>query len=350
MPDALFLIGEPTFGSYVDQTGDPIRGVNAVSQQDGQARIELRELGATRGLSETLEGAYKPQGSISASVRPGEVGLLLRSAMGTVTKSTPSGGTAARDHVFDIDDDAVVHTLSAQLQQSRMGTTEALNLRGLVVDQLTLSVAAEQESRLSVNYLAVEEKMPGTAFDNGNVSPAAVAVAYAAQIAPLTFDSVKIYYGGTATKDGTTKRYTLAGAGTLVNVENVEIVLSNNMSHRIFLDSKYAGTFHQGDREPTCSFTLDNETPHVDFYEKHSLVTQEPLQILIEGTEIETGFNYALEITFPNFDYGDVPWGELMGSNAERTIQIAGRGLVWDTEDEDINLRLRDGDDTGYDW
>lgn len=350
MADALFVIGEATFGSYVNQSGDPIRGVTVATPQDGQGRIELRELGATRGLSESLEGAYKPQGSIQMTMRPEEFGLFLRSAMGTVTMSTPSGGTNTRDHVFDIDDDAVLHSLSAQLQQSRMGTTTTLNVRGLVVDQISMAITAENEGRLTIDYLAIEQQEPGTAFDNGNTSPAAVAVAYATQIVPLSFESVKVYYGGTPSKDGTTKRYTLAGAGTLANVESVEATLSNNLSHRIFLDSRYAGTFHQGDRETSCTMTLDNETPDTTFYQKHNALTQEPLQILIEGATIEGAFLQALEITFPNFDYSDVPWGELMGSNSERTIQIAGRGLVWDTEDEDISLRLRDSNSTGYDW
>lgn len=342
--DHVWFAKETTSGTPVTPSGNA-SVLTSFSPSLGESKLTAKETGQSRGVSDIAQGTHMPSGSLEFIAQPEQLGLILLSLLGQST-STQIGATSAYDHAFEPNDSAAQTTLTAQLQQVRNGTTVTTNIRGLAVTSTTITFATDEYVRVSIDYVAFEEAKAGATFnDSGSTtSPAAITVAYGTALERFKFDRVTIQYGGTATKDGTTKAYTLTSSPTtLSNVESFEVTINASVEQRVFLGSRYPQLMHYGDRDVSASLTLDNETPSLTFYDKHVAGTQEPWRIAVNTVaEADTSNPYALDITLPLADIAETSFGDLSGENSTRTLDISLTGITDSSTDDDVSIHLVD--------
>ncbi len=348
MINHILIKAESTLGTFV--TPDVTLPVKSWTFNAGQSRLMREETGAGRGTTAIEIGAYEPSGSFEAYATPALLPYLIKAAgFNTVTKSTPGGATNARNHVFLADDTAALKSLSVQGQYVGNGTTVTYNQRGVVINKLTVTFTAKEYVMVTGDYFCLEQRKAGDNFSNGNTSAATQSPAYPTPLEAFSFAKATLTYGGTISKDGTSKVFTQTSGTALTNVESYEVTFDQGITQQVFLSSYYAGRLKEGKRKITFTFTVDNETPSATFYDRMIAGTQEPLFILGQtNSYIESTTPYDFEIGLPKVDYGNVETGALSGSQEARSLTVSGEGIIEPVTDNDAVIRFKDANDTGY--
>lgn len=345
MTDHLLIAEESTKGTFNTPGSTAHSGLQEWSTTAGETRLVRRASGRSRAPVAHRLGTHMPSGSATILVEPDNniVSILKSLGMTTLTTSTPSGGTNSRDHVLQMDDAAEALGLSMQAQQIRNDTTEAQNVRGADVSQISLSVSTDDFLRMAIEFLAVEIQEPGVNFGDGESSPAAVgSISYNTLEDAFQFADMTIIRGGTVSQDGTSKVYTISGGTTLADVESLELTITLGKEQRPVLASRYSAEIIKGNMEITGSLTVRNDTPDAAYFTKLRAGTQEALQIKWSGAQIESGFNAEFEVTIPLIDYNDTDaYGALSSDNGARSLTIPFTGILYATTGDAVAARLR---------
>jgi hypothetical protein len=249
--------------------------------------------------------------------------------------------------VFLPDDAAAMTHYSFQLQQIRNGTTVTTNIRGALINSMAFGFALDQVVTMTISGMFIEECKAGGTFADTTSSPAAITLVAPTMLAPFKHGQITLQYGGSVSKDGTTKVYAYT-PGTTLNISAATITIDNGLTQREVLSSLYPTAIVPGDRSVTASFTVPNDTPALTFYDLLKADTSQVIRVLASSATIESSFTYQFEVTLPVFSYNDAPYGEISGVNGQRDIEVSGVALVSATTGEEIAVRLRNANNTGY--
>lgn len=345
MSDYIFVKTESASGTFEALTGETALPVLTKTRALGQNWIDVREAGASRSLYDAEQGARRPTASIEFRCQARYMLVLLKSLFNVITTSTPATATNTRDHAFYMNDAAVMNTFSMQTQETRGGATRTLNWRGCQVISAEFTFEQDNYGTVSLEIAAMEVTPAGTAFLNGNSSPAAITVTTPTTVKKsFGFPNVTVTYGATLTLDATTKRYTKAGGTTLTGIESLTISINHGAESRVFLDKLYPQSHVLGNREVTFSIVLADDTPALTFFDtKVRTKTSESLFIEIDnGVVIETTFTEEFDIALPTALYQEPTWADISGEHGVRNLTIAGVGLHKSEIGGSLHIQARD--------
>lgn len=339
--DALLIKNETTIGTFV--TPDTAIPVKTVEVDASETRIEERYTGLGRDLYELSRGAHRPMGTIALAGHPGTIGKFLNSLFfGGLTTSTPGGGTSSRDHVFIPNDGSALKGISMQLQRSRNGTTVTHNIRGGLITEVTFSIEVDQYLQVEAKYAGIEMLIAGGTFADSTSSVAAQTVTYGTYVRRFQFDDLTVEYGGTNSKDGTTKVYTMSGGTAVSNLESLSVTIGHEVEHRVALGSRYPQSHHVGIRNVKAEMTFQENAPSDTFYAKYIANSTDAWHFKFSGPTIESTLKYELDIYLPAAYYEEAAYGGLNASYEARTIDVALRAGADATTDDAVAVRLRD--------
>ena len=228
----LIISPETTFGTFVT----PIRAypVLKASHTIGREYIDKRYTGSSRTLRNRYQGKKAPSGSIEMDLWPDFMGRFLKAAgLDNITTTTPGGATTTRQHAFLLGTNAQFASLSAQIKRS---ATIATNLRGVVIDKLTIKAVAGEAVSFMVDFLAKDEAPAGGLWDvDGSGSAAVIGTPtyIGSPLVPYRFFNAALVLGGTPSL--TSNVYAIAGGTTITLAESLEISIENNLDAPHFL-------------------------------------------------------------------------------------------------------------------
>lgn len=304
-------------------------------------RIDFRNTGSGRALRQRANGAVVVSGSGEMPLPPEKLGFLLLAAGFTITTTTP-GVANARLHGA-LPSDSTFTYLSAQVQYS---ATVAQDVMSMLLNTFTISCAAKEAAKFAFEWMARDAVGTGQTWHrDGSAAPSIVAspTYWSQSLRPFIFKDATIYSGGTPTLNGTTKRFSVAGATAQAKIERIEITVENNLEYPHFLRTdETAKLAYAADRVINVSFDLDQSTPNTDFYTNMRNGTTATLQLLLESSQIESGHNYTCEITIPVLDYDAAQFAPISGDQARRKRAITATAIQDPTSTYDIGIALKD--------
>ncbi|KAB2862267.1 MAG: hypothetical protein F9K46_07285, partial [Anaerolineae bacterium] len=221
----LIVAPESVFGTFVTPTrAYPVLKANHTV---GREYIDKRYTASGRALNNRYQGKKAPSGSIEMDLWPDYMGRFLRAAGFDVTTTTPGGATTARQHAFLLGTTMQLPSLSAQIKRS---AAIATNLRGLVIDKITIKAVAGEVVSFMLDFLAKDEAPAGGTWEaDGSASEAVIAspTYIGATLVPYRFFNAALVIGGTPSI--LSNVYSIAGGTTLALAESLEITLENNL-------------------------------------------------------------------------------------------------------------------------
>ena len=338
------VAAESAWGAWA--TPDTFYRIDSFSKDPGRATIEGRYTGFHRALVQMWPGAKAPSGSLRLAAWGELLGLLLLAAQlpdVTTTQPDEAGNPTVYEHAFLPKDDEPIRSLSAQAQYSG---SVGVNILGMVLDKLTISVKAGEAAMIEADWVAKDEApCDGTWDHDGSSSPALVASpTYVSNtIRPLIFYDASVITGGTVSQDPTTKQLSIAGGTTRTLIESLEITLENNADARPFLQpDPTPGNVVAGNRSITGQFDFDMSTVDPVWYNAMRAGTQMALQLALAGQIISTTYKRALVLTLPLIHITNAPFPDISGSQDRRIQQVQFTAVQDGTVNTDIGVTVRD--------
>jgi hypothetical protein len=338
--NALLLAEETTKGTFVTPSGAH-SGLANFSVVTGETRIDRYEQGRSPGLVAQEQGTHLPTATAETFLEPDNNLALLLAAMNMPVAASAQVDTSdAYDHAFLLDWSAAPASFSLQAQLGLYSTVTALNGRGFEVGSLAIAAAVDDQVRATIEMMGQEVTKAGTAFGNGNTSPAAQAISFSALAKAFQFDDVAVSVGGTVSFSSSL--YSVSGGSAVAGLESVNLTIALNKEQRPTLGSRYSTLITPGDLDITGQLVIHNDPPTTAWFDKMIANTQEALVITMTGTEIESGYNNALEITLPVVAYQETDaFGAIEGQRTARTITIPFRAVSDEANGHHIGIRLR---------
>lgn len=311
---------ETVFGTFVTPTrAFPVLKANHTI---GREYIDKRYTGSSRTLHNRYQGKKAPSGSIEMDLWPDYMGRFLRAAGFDVTTTTPGGATTARQHALLLGTTMQLPSLSAQIKRS---ATIATNLRGMVIDKLTLKAVAGEVVSCMMDFLAKDEAPAGGVWDaDGSGSTAVIGTPtyIGATLVPFRFFNAALVLGGTPSL--TSNVYAIAGGTTITLAESLEISIENNLDAPHFLTADPTpGVIVGQDFNVTAKLDIDVSTLATTFYDYVRAGSNVALQLTLTGAEIEAGHPYALVLTLPNLIFDEADYPDVSGEQSRRVQSIS---------------------------
>lgn len=314
------------------------------SVDPGESRITRRSVGVSRAPIGHDQGVHNPTGNIGQRIDTGNIRYLLDAlGMTDVTTTTP-GGTNPRDHVYHWAETTALPGYSVQAQQVREGTTESVNVRGLVLGDLTFNAAVDQYLMATGSWLGVEVVRDGADFEDGNTSSSNLTIAYSALARLFRFSDITLTTGGTVARDtGSSEALSFSGSSALTNVESVDIAVSTGKAHRNTLGGRTSAAIIDGDRTITVTLTLRNDAPNTAWL--GSLLSGTSTGLLIKAAgpadAIESGYTNEVEFVVPSWHITSAPPGDVELARGAKTISVTGVAEYDATAATDFSVRVR---------
>lgn len=342
MPTNLYYKVETTAGTWV--APDATAGeTESFSVNPGESRITRRSTGLSRAAVGHDQGVHTPSGNWTQRLDYVNARLALGAVGFAKLASTQADSSIAYDHVYAPDDDAIVPGYSVQAQQVREATTESVNVRGLAIDQLTLSNAVDAYAMAEASWLAYEVVRDAETFLNGNASSANLTIAYPTPLRLFRFSDLTATTGGTVAIDGTSKVVSVSGSSALTNLENVSVQIATGKVQRTILGQRTPASIINGDRTVTVSFDIRNDAPNVAWL--GHLLSGDSVALILKwaapANSIATGYTYELEVAIPSFHVTTAPPGDVELGQGAKTISISGIAEYNTTAATDISVRVR---------
>lgn len=335
------IIGpETVFGTFVTPTrAFPVLKANHTI---GREYIDKRYTGSSRTLRNRYQGQKAPSGSLEMDLWPDYMGRFFKAAgLDNITTTTPGGATTARQHALLLGTTMQLASLSAQIKRS---ATIATNLRGMVIDKLTLKAVAGEVVSLMMDFLAKDEAPAGGVWDaDGSGSAAVIGTPtyIGATLVPFRFFNAALVLGGTPSL--TSNVYAIAGGTTITLAESLEISIENNLDAPHFLTpDPTPGKIVGQDFNVTAKMDIDVSALETTFYDYVRQGANVALQLTLTGAEIEAGHNYALVLTLPNLIFDEADYPDVSGEQSRRVQSISATAVQHADTAHAIGLVLTD--------
>lgn len=340
MPVEHVIFDEQTTNWKTWETPDKAIRVDSWSIDPGEQRVTRRLTGKGRGLKYSTQGPKTPTGSFEMPAWPVRLGYWLKAASLHDIANAVVDSSSAYDHGFVPKDDTMPLGLSVQVKRDG---THAQNLIGVLLNRLTFSCQAGEPLTLSGDWIAYDEAPTSGSWTSGVAAPSVIATPsyFSDSLQYLMFHQATIMLDQSLTWVDASNFYTYTGGSAQAAIEMVEVAIENGLDPRVFLSSRLAGNVIGQDRSVTARFDIDQSTVSETFLTKLRAASSASLSIKFVGAEIETGYNYELEIILPNLDVTSAPMPDLAGGN-DRRMQSVEMTALLDDNDIDVAIRLRD--------
>lgn len=331
---------ETVFGTFVTPTiALPVLKANHTV---GREYIDKRYTAAGRALRNRYQGKKAPSGSIEMDLWPDYMGRFLKAAgLDNITTTTPGGATTARQHAFLLGTTMQLASLSAQIKRS---AAIATNLRGLVIDKITIKAVAGEVVSFMVDFLAKDEAPAGGTWDaDGSASAAIIGTPtyIGATLVPYRFFNAALILGGTPSL--TSNVYSIAGGTTIALAESLEISIENNLDAPHFLTSDPTpGVIVGQDFNVTVKLDIDVSTLVTTFYDYVRAGTNVALKLDLTGAEIETSHNYEFDLTLPNLVFDEADYPDISGEQSRRVQSLSATAIQHAATAHAIGIVLKD--------
>lgn len=335
----LIVAPESVFGTFVTPTR--AYPVLKASHTVGREYIDKRYTASGRALNNRYQGKKAPSGSIEMDLWPDYMGRFLRAAGFEVTTTTPGGATTARQHAFLLGTTMQLPSLSAQIKRS---AAIATNLRGLVIDKITIKAVAGETVSFMVDFLAKDEAPAGGTWDaDGSASEAVIAnpTYIGATLVPYRFFNAALVIGGTPSI--LSNVYSITGGTTLALAESLEITLENNLDAPHFLTSDPTpGKIVGQDFNVTAKLDIDVSTLVTTYYDYVRQGANVALKLDLTGALIESGQNYEFDLTLPNLVFDEGSYPDISGEQSRRVQTLSATAIQHATTANAIGIVLKD--------
>ena len=225
-----------------------------------------------RIIREQILGKFRNAGDIKTPFFPSGLTKLLKWALGSVETTTPDGATNARLHTFSVADELKTFTarigvelMERQIVACQVNTVEIASSIADGILGATFGIIGGEETKQTIGT-------PSWLSD--------------AELKPLVPFGASVKIGGTEKQ---------------AEVEALVVRLNNNIPDRWTHEGRFEKRAAAGKLEVTG--TLDLIFPNTTQYDNFLAGTDFSLVYKAEGDEIESGFNYYLEINMPKCRY-----------------------------------------------
>lgn len=328
----------------------PVKSFTPVVNQE---HTDLRNTGQGYGLGDSWLGAYAPSASLEMTLYEEWLGTILQCAgFNTITPTVEGGGTLAYGHGAIPQESA--SDKSASLQ-AIYNSTNAVSMKGVVFDKVTLSCKAKEPANLKADLLAQDISRNGGTWGDGVAAPSVVAspTYFGATVSPLHFAGATLTLGGTPTLNTTTNVFSVAGATAVTTAEMAELSWSNGYLYDHVLGSVRNPTIRTRQAR-TVEGKLDLNWSTISFthWDAMKAGTEQVLQLTFLGSLIEAANYYKMIVTLPKMviRVADVP--DIVGDQSKRvqtanfTAQVHPTMVDSGGQAYDIGIKLIDQETT----
>lgn len=336
-----FIIApETVFGTFVTPTR--AYPVLKASHDIGREYLDKRYSGSGRALNTRYQGKKAPSGSVEMDLWPDYMGRFLKAAgLDNITTTTPGGATTARQHAFLLGTTAQLASLSAQIKRS---ATIATNLRGVVIDKITIKAVAGEVVSFMMDFLAKDEAPAGGTWDSDGSASAAVIASptyIGATLVPYRFFNAALVLGGTPSL--TSNVYSIAGGTTIALAESLEISIENNLDAPHFLTADPTpGKIVGQDFNVTVKMDMDVSDLVTTYYDYVRAGSNVALKLDLTGALIESGQNYEFDLTLPNLVFDEASYPDISGEQSRRVQSISATAIQHAASANAIGITLKD--------
>lgn len=288
-----------------------------------QEYTDLRNTGSGYGLADSWRGAYLPSGSFEMFAYEEWLGTLLQLAgFNTITNTAEAGGTLAIGHGCIPQESAA--NLSGSVQ-AKLGASNAVSIRGLVIDKLTFGCKMKEPAMLKGEWIAKDIAQNGGTWGDGTSAPAVISSAtyFGATVGLFHFAGAALKIGGTPALSTTTNQFSTTGGTTITTAEIAEMTLTNNYAwdHALGTERDPA-ILSRHDRTVEGKLDLNWSTIDMTHWAAMLAGTEQCLELAFTGSLIEASNYYKMIITLPKVTIrvADIP--PIVGDQSKRVKTV----------------------------
>lgn len=235
--------------------------------------------------------------------------------------------------------------------QTKRGSTIGENIRGAVLNTLTLSCAGGEDLMVQAGFLVNDVTRVGQPWSEGGSNSASLqSLAYPSPLPPpLRFHEAALTRGGTAS-DGGGQRLDYAGGTTIAKMENINIAFTLNTENRYAIrdGAPTAAYTRHGERTIEITGEIDWADYGTTYYDAMRAATETTLEVdfTSDGT-YSSGQSYKLRLVFPRVIYpedGGV-FPQVDGSHMPKKIPIKLLAMMDETLLTDVAVQFKTLDD-----
>lgn len=340
-----------TSGTYPAwTTPDKAIPVNSCTFAGARALMRHEDTGATiRSRRYTSQGAVNAAGSVAMKGYP--VYLLPWVFRSFLTDAAQAAAGTGWDNDL-LPNDGTDVQLPWFSFQKRYTASIAENVKGAVLQKLTLACRGGEELQVTMDFIAEDIAKAGGTWSDGTSSPAVIAsVPYPSTMpVPLRFHEGAIIRGGTVSKS--TKKLSVASGTTVATIEtfNLEIALNTEGRFAIRDGAPTIAYTRHGERAITFTAEVDWADYATTYLDAMRAATETAIRLeFTSDDEFDTGENYELFITMPRMVYPEDggPFPQLDGTlmPKKQAIKLVSLQSNDDTVDVDIGVSIQTSDD-----
>lgn len=337
---------EVTYGTYVAPTkGYIVRKVALTPKRNyewpdetGYGRAQAYGHMLEKGVGMTLE----------ASLRPQNLGTLLKTELATVA-STQQAATTAYRHKFLPLDTAELGSISGQIARAN-GVVQAF--KGAVLKSVKIRGEAKAVAMIEMDFVVKDAAVASGTWADGTAAPAAASFPglYPASPIqePLKFYQGSVLFGGS--KVLTAGEIVVSGGVAQAGIRRCEITIDNGTEDDDFqlITDPTIQSAQAAKRKITATIDIDSKVAAATFLNDHFAGTDKVLVLDFTGPIIASTFPWLFRVVLPVNKVTDAPQSDIDGQQGLKrfTVELMAYADTSLAGAPDVNLVLQSTDVT----